>query len=197
MKNIKIKKDLIIVLIIIISPFAFYFHVLAPTTKVWDTKFFTIDAGYFENVKNYLWIYAYKTLTILMISIWFVTCKNWWRLVLLIPLSIEFSKFISFLNDRYNFLDNYGFAHSLPIFLMFSFLLLFIAKKLNYYSVNSNTRSELNDEIYKLMNDLSLFNRKESYKIKKKYDLIKKQKDKIEKKEYLCSLIELRNSINE
>nr|WP_321234832.1 hypothetical protein [uncultured Psychroserpens sp.] len=196
MRSFNIKKDIIIISIIIVSPFAFYFHVLAPKTKIWETILFTIDAGYFEKINNYLWIYSYKILTILMVSIWFITCKNWWRLAILFPLSFEFSHFISFLNDRYQFLSNYSHFHSIPIFLIFGFLLFLISKKLNYYSLKNNNKSKLNAEIYELMKDLSLFDRDKSQEIEKQFNLLKKEKDFINKKDYLVILINLRDKMD-
>ncbi|MDG5491645.1 hypothetical protein [Psychroserpens sp. SPM9] len=195
MEKIKLRKDLAIILILIISPFAFYLHVFAPKTQTWETLFFTIDAGYFEKVRNYLWIYSYKILTILIITIWFITCKYWWRLVLLIPLLFAVYNFISFINDRYEFYEDYQFVNSLPALIIYTLLIYFLSIKAGYYSSKKNIRSKLDSEIYYLMKELSIFKKSDSLFLKRQLRILKKEKETYEKKEYLIKLIELRDKM--
>ena len=197
MNIIKIKKDLIIILIIVVSPFAFYLHTLAPSNEqIWKTNYFTIDAGYFEYVRNYLWIYSYKILTILLLSVWLVTCKNWWRLFLFFPLSLEIYKFLGFIEERFNLFGNINYIESLPIFIIYAIILLLLSKKLNYYSSNKNFKSDLNLEIYNLMKDLSVFKSKDFKRVKSELNSLKKRKNFSNKKELLIELIALRDSVN-
>ncbi len=184
-------------LIIIISPFAFYLHLLSPNEEqVWETMFFTMDAGYFENIRNYLWIYSYKILTILLISLWFITCKNWWRFFLFVPLSWEIFKFTGFIDERYNFFNPHNYITSFPIFVLYAMLLIFISKKLNYYSKNKRFKTQLNSEIYLLMKELSVFRNSDSKELKEQLKRLRQQKDVLDKKVYLTKLLELRDSLS-
>lgn len=187
------KIDYFLIAIVIISPFAFYLHLLSPSdSKIWQNKLFTIDAGYFEYVQYYLWIYSYKFLTIILISTWFISCKYWWKMILLVPFSFEIFKLASFINDRYEFISDFNIYHSLPL-IAIGILILYVLNYKLKYSDHQKSDS-INFEIYQLMREISSFDNREVRKLANDYKLLKSQKKLLKKREYLKKLIELSDS---
>jgi hypothetical protein len=197
MKRITFKKDILVILIIIVSPIAFYHYMLAPSNaQIWEIGFFSINADYYERARDFLWISAYKILIVTLISVWFITCKYWWRYFLIISIAVEVQKYIYFLSFEIDFFENFKFIKSFVIIMSYIFLLLLISKKFNYYSRNINFKKELNNEIFSLMKDLSIPKKKEFLEVQKQIRILKKTKTDIEKREYLSKLIALRDRLS-
>ena len=188
-------KDLTIATIIILLPFLFYLYLLVPEVKVWETPFFTIESNYFDDVRIFVWTAMTKLLTLFILSIWFVTCKHWWRYAILIPISMESFKLIGTINDDINFFDEYEFITSLPFTIPFIIILFILAIRLNYYNLSKNLDISLDIEINNLIKELSSTN-SEAYKTKRnRFEALKKEKSNLKKKEYLKRLVALRNSL--
>ncbi len=186
------KIDYFFIVIIILSPFAFYLHLLAPDDmKVWDTFMFTIDAGYFEFVEYYLWIYSYKLLILILLIIWFLTCKHWWKFILCVPISFEIYKLVSFINDRYSLFEDYSIVDGLPFIMITILILLGIKKRLSYVPYDNNGMLNINFEIYELLKEISSKQKMNVKELKEEYKLLKEQKGRLEMREYLLKLIEL------
>ncbi|MGC1473442.1 MAG: hypothetical protein WA775_12690 [Psychroserpens sp.] len=195
MKKLKIKTDIVIVTFIVLMPFAFYLYLLAPyQTKIWTTSFFVIDAEYYELVRHYLWINFYLLTTLLVIAIWFLTCKYWWRYVLFVPLIFQVYQYLFFLNWKSMYYSGFNFYHSLLISIPILTLLHMLSKKMGYYSIKKNYKDELNKEIFHLMNDLSLFEQNDYLIANKQFEILKKKKNMISKRKYLSELLVLRDS---
>ncbi len=190
-------KDIIIATIIVALPFLFYLYRLAPETKVWETLIFRIDSNYYEGIDVFFWTLANKLLTLLILLIWFVTCKHWWRFAIIVPIIIECYKFLSILNDDLRYVDEFEFVYSLPLTIPLILFLVFLSKKLNYYSLSKSLNNELNDEINSLMNEFSNF-KTEDYKIiRKELNGLRDNKSVLDKEEYLKQLIVLRKKLIE
>ncbi|MBQ0786212.1 MAG: hypothetical protein KBT69_01835 [Oceanihabitans sp.] len=188
-------KDFSIVFIIVISPFLFFLYMLSPEkTGEWETWLFHINinnTGY--EVDEFLWCISTYFLITINLSLWFVSCKHWWRYVILIPIIIELEKInLIYYDLSYDILDykfHYSFILSIPI-IIFLFVL---SKKLNYYSLSKSINKQIDDEINVLMKHVSNYKTEDYKKYKKKLVLLRKQKINLDKKEYLIKLIKLRD----
>ncbi|WP_298901869.1 hypothetical protein [uncultured Psychroserpens sp.] len=191
-----LKKDIVIMLIIILLPFLFYLYNLAPRdTKIWKIWWFEIDSGMYEEVDYYVWLLAVKFLTLLILSIWFLTCKYWWRVILFIPLSVEVHK----INNTFTgveFGNTYSpiYLKSLIYSLFFICMLMFLSRKLKFYRRYNtlNVNRDINEELIKL----SKFDAKKYKLVKTNLLALEKRKDKLEKKKYLTELILLRDQLS-
>ena len=191
-----LKKDMMIMIIIILLPFLFYFYNLAPRdTKVWKIWGVKIDSGMYEEVDYYVWLLAVKFLTLVILSIWFLTCKHWWRAVLFIPIAVEVHK----INNTFVGVE-FGNTHS-PLYLksfiyslIFLFILMFLSRKLKFYK--SYDGLSLNKDINEELIKLSKFDIKNYKLIRKQLKELRKQKDKLDKKKYLAELIQLRDKLS-
>ncbi|MGB3606927.1 MAG: hypothetical protein WA775_12680 [Psychroserpens sp.] len=194
------KKDILILLCMIVLPFAFFTYNLLPDNSKTFTIFkITIDAGTLEFVKCYVWLLSVKLLTLVLLSIWFITCQKPWRIILLIPISFEIYKFCavvkfaeSGLNLDFNFVDN--FVDSLVVIIPYIILLIFFSRKIGYYTKvkNHKINLEINAKIAKSLKiDIKTYK-----EVDKSWANLKKCKKLHNKKDYLIKLIELRDQIS-
>ncbi|MCB0744336.1 MAG: hypothetical protein KDC67_10560 [Ignavibacteriae bacterium] len=194
-KSKRLKKDMFILFFIIALPFAFFIYNIAPEEiHVWKTSWFEIDSGYHKGVDYFLWILSVKFLTLSILSIWFVTCIHKWRMVILAPIFVEIYKIcvnISITHHGLNY--DFYFPKSLLISIPFSILLIFVSKKIGYYS-RFNTQS-LNEEISDSMIKISKFDSSIYKNIKKELNKLNKEKEAMDKKDYLIKLIALRDKM--
>ncbi len=192
--NYAFKNEIMTVSIIIIVPFLFYAYLIIPNEiDVYETSFITIYAGYYGSVQNFIYILFYKSMIIILLSVWLLTSKENWRFVILIPILFELYKFAGFIFERHNDYDEFNFNYSLKF--IFGYLLM-ISIILFFNKSNLNSDLDLPDEIRLISSQLSSFNKKDLNHIKNKYELLKLNKDKVEKREYLLKLIEFRDKLN-
>lgn len=80
----------IIAVFIIATPYFFYLYEGFPNIKVWKTSFFgidiTYDSNYYQSVNVVGWILFGKLIPLILLLIWFFTCKHWWYHSILIPI---------------------------------------------------------------------------------------------------------------
>ena len=141
-----------------------------------------------EDVQAIFWNMSLNLLTAFIICLWFITCKHWWRYLLIIPLIIEIYKFTQIFVV-------YNSSQSLPYSFVLILLLLIISKKAGFYSKSKNLSSELNMEISELMVKLSKVNKHKYVSIKEKLISLRSKKQTLGKKEYLAELIALQDSM--
>lgn len=188
-------KDVIIAIIIVALPFLFYLYNLVPSESIWTTRLFTIDSSYYDDVSVFAWTLMTKLMTFGFLSIWYITCKHWWRNAILIPIVIEIYKILVILDDEIQFLDNNEFIMSIPVTLPIIILLVYLSKKLNYFSLSKSLGNQLDDEIDNMIQELAVVRYKEYSLIKEKFELLKSQKQDLNKIEYLKKLIALKNNL--
>jgi len=165
--------------------------------SVWETKWFTIDAGYFEAVDYYIWLLFVKGLTISVLSLWYISSTYWWRFFLFTPVISEFNKVYGIIyTAKYNTgYDINFFFCSLVFSVPYVVLLYFVAKRFNYYKPNKTINNELNTEINEQILKLSKFNSKDYKSVKKEWQNLLKGKENMPKKEYLLKIMQLRNRL--
>ncbi len=78
----------IIAVIIAFSPYLFYLYEIFPAGPVWENSFFTYESKYYENVLTAAWTFFGKITPLVLLLIWFFTCKHWWYHVILVPITM-------------------------------------------------------------------------------------------------------------
>lgn len=92
-QSIKTKsKDLVLgstlAVLIATIPFLFYINDIFPDAAIWETSFFTYQSKYYESVNVFVWVLLGKLIPLLLLIVWFLTCKHWWYLVVLVPIAL-------------------------------------------------------------------------------------------------------------
>ncbi len=133
--------------IIAITPFLFYLYEGVPETEIWNTFLFTFESHWYDNANQAMWLITTKSIPLLLLFIWFFTCKHWWYHAILVPIAMyafQLSSFISL--DTANF-DGFSFVYFMPIMaIIIPSVYLIRARMFNKLNDAGKTMEELEDE---------------------------------------------------
>ena len=115
------KKSLIqggvIVLIIGCTPLIYYAYESFPNdSKVWETFLFTFTTKY-PSLYQYAWFLTGKVIPVILLLIWFFTCKHWWHWIILVPLSMYVFQLINILKQSFD-VDEVEIIYLIPIMMV-------------------------------------------------------------------------------
>ena len=109
-------------LIIAFSPYIFYLYEIFPSGRIWENSFFTYESKYYEDVLTAAWTYLGKIVPLLLLFIWFFTCKHWWYHVILVPIIMyAFQLITAFYQDAFlkiDLMDNNQLIYLAPFFII-------------------------------------------------------------------------------
>lgn len=137
------------------TPFLFYIYQFAPADSTqWETSFGTIKASGFNSVQSFLHALFTKATFVLLLGIWFLTARNWWKYAILIPLTMFLFQFIGVLNVELEYIDEYDFWYSLPIIIPILLFLIFISIRLSTkQDISASLKDEVDHEIHMMLSD--------------------------------------------
>ena len=150
-KDLTANKNLVIgsivATLIAITPYLFYLHESVPDTKIWDTFLFTYNSGYFESANVVMWILTGKLIPVLLLFIWFFTCRHWWYHTLLVPIAMYIYQILILLNDDLSYVDQFQLIYLVPVMaIIIPSIYLLRAKIFNKINNATKTMQELEDE---------------------------------------------------
>ncbi|MGV6831745.1 MAG: hypothetical protein ACWA5P_09310 [bacterium] len=103
---------------IAITPYLFYLYESVPEVKVWDTFLFTYDSNYFQDANWVAWLFVGKIIPLLLLFIWFFTCRHWWYHALLVPIAMYVYQIFGLFNDDLQYYDSFQLMHLVPVMAM-------------------------------------------------------------------------------
>lgn len=107
----------IVVLIIASTPILFYLYKEFPSDNaVWDTFLFTIETSY-TSVYHLAWYVTGKAIPLLLLFIWFFTCKHWWHWIILVPIAMYSFQLWGIINES-NKMDEVELIYILPLMMI-------------------------------------------------------------------------------
>ncbi len=181
--------DYIIILIILSVKLIFYIPELM-TNEQLNTKVF----GFEFNLRLILWFLAVKLQLIILLFIWHYTSRHWWKIAIMIPLTLEVFKFIGFLNIKFENFDEVDFITSIPVTIPIVLSLLYLSNKLNKYINHQVVYEKLNTEIDLVFKEMH-YNNNDELILKLEFSNLKKNKKNFDKAEYLEKLLKLRSKL--
>lgn len=120
----------VIVLIISSTPFLFYAYESFPEVKIWETSFFTLKTSY-ESVAHLAWYFSGKAIPLILLFIWFFTCKHWWHWIILVPIAMYAFQLWGIINENAG-LDELELYYIIPLMMILvPFVYLIRAKLFN------------------------------------------------------------------
>ena len=154
-----------IALLIAISPYIFYLYEIFPDGPVWENSFFIYESKYYENVLTAAWTYLGKITPLMLLFIWFFTCKQWWYHVILIPIAMyTFQLVVAFYEDVYmdtaRFMDIDGLIYLAPFFLII-LVIVYLVRIQIFDRIYGIDLSELNETDVSIFNNMSTREEKE------------------------------------
>ena len=194
MKDFKRTDILISVLIILVTLLYFYISLFIPEgMKTVNILGFEIGSFGFIDFESFVSFIKTKILIILFASIWFLTCKYWWKPAILILIIIEFVKIGITFNVNIDKIDVIDYLISFPITIPFILMLLYISHKLNSYNLKNELRAQIDSEIDEVFFQIENVKIKELKELKMSLSKIKKEKEIMSPEKYLKELILIRN----
>lgn len=107
----------IIVLIITCTPFIYYAYESFPLdSRVWETPFFTLSTKY-PSYYQYAWFLTGKIIPVIILLLWFFTCKHWWHWIILVPLSMYVFQLFGIIKQNYT-VDEVEIIYVIPIMMI-------------------------------------------------------------------------------
>ena len=112
----------IIAITIAFSPYLFYLYEIFPNGPIWENSFFRYESKYYLDVLTAAWTFLGKIVPLLLLLIWFFTCKHWWYHAILIPASMyAYQLVVAVYQDVYLdsafFMDTDGLIYLAPFFI--------------------------------------------------------------------------------
>ncbi|WP_246288491.1 hypothetical protein [Winogradskyella costae] len=140
-------KGTIIATIIASTPLLFLVHESVPDEEVWNTFFGTYESGLWESAQYAMWVYTGKLIPLILIIIWFFTCRHWWYHVLLVPIVMYSFQIITSINAELKNTDENQLLFLLPVMvLVVPSIYLIRAKMFNKINTADKTLEELEEE---------------------------------------------------
>jgi len=139
----------VISLLIVLSPLLFYAYQLFPNVPVWETDTFTFTSHYFQSVQVFFWTFLSKLTPVLLLMIWFATCKYWWHHAIVVPIAMMWFQIIGLFNDEIFYKDTIEKPYVAIIILVITFLLYVVrrglAEKIGLKELDDEIENEINN----------------------------------------------------
>ncbi len=128
----KIFLESIFVFFIALSPFLYKIYDYLPEDPEATISIFgvVIDNNGFHDVSTYIWFLMSKIVPLYLMVFWFMTAKNWWYHIILIPIAMYAFQVFEVVFDSGDFVDTENIWWLLPICMVIIPLVYFIRIKL-------------------------------------------------------------------
>lgn len=137
----------IIATLIAITPYLFYLYESVPSEKVWDTFLFTYDSGFYNDANVSIWVLTGKIVPLLLLVIWFFTCRHWWYHTLLVPISMYSYQIYTTIASDMRYFDSDQLIYLIPLMaIIIPSIYLIRAKLFNEINTVSKSLEELENE---------------------------------------------------
>lgn len=137
----------IVATIIATSPYLFYSYESVPDTPVWNTFLFTYNSGNFQNANVAFWILTSKFVPLLLLLIWFFTCKHWWFHAIIVPIAMYSYQIFMTLKQDLMYVDHNQLIYLIPLMaIIVPSIYLIRAKMFNEINTANKSLEELEDE---------------------------------------------------
>lgn len=129
------------------SPYLFYLYEYAPKGETWKTLLFTYNSVGYKDVYTALWLITGKALPLILLIIWFFTCRQWWYHSLLVPITMYTYQLVAILNEDGQFVDQFQLIYLIPIMaIIIPSIYLIRAQMFNKLNDADKTFEELEEE---------------------------------------------------
>ena len=142
----------IIIFLIMLAPYLLYVHESIPSSiRVYESFLGAIDGGdNYGEAQIYIYFLLAKFVPLFLLTIWFVTNKNWWGHGLIIPISVYLFQFIVVLNDSEQYMMEVEFIYTIPITVIVMVVLYFIRSKMAIFIQAVDLKKEMDAHMKEL-----------------------------------------------
>jgi len=138
----------IIATFIAITPSFLPSYESAPSVAACKPSFFNYDSKSWGDVRLVMWIFTSKIIPLMLIIIWFFTCRHWWYHALLVPIIMYLYQIFVLFNDDLNYIDELQFIYMLPVMaIVIPSIYLIRAKIFDKLNTVDKSMQDLEDEL--------------------------------------------------
>ncbi len=172
--RLRVKRKIIIesvfVFFIAISPFLYKIYDFMPKEPEETISIFgfVIDNHGFSDVATYFWFLMSKIIPLYLMVFWFMTAKNWWYHIILIPIAMYAFQVFEVVFDSDDYVDTENIWWLLPILMVIIPIVYFIRIKLYDKYVHGIDLEAMEAELKGLKEKQQAMKEKEELKNSKK-----------------------------
>ncbi len=172
--RLRVKRKIIIesvfVFFIAISPFLYKIYDFMPKEPEETISIFgfVIDNHGFSDVATYFWFLMSKIIPLYLMVFWFMTAKNWWYHIILIPIAMYAFQVFEVVFDSDDYVDTENIWWLLPILMVIIPIVYFIRIKLYDKYVHGIDLEAMEAELKGLKDKQQAMKEKEDLKNSKK-----------------------------
>ncbi|UJH67223.1 hypothetical protein [Allomuricauda sp. SCSIO 65647] len=179
----RIKKKLLIegflAFLITVTPLFFYGYKYIPAgIEEWKFLGITIGANGFLDVSDSIYYYFTKIVPLLLLVLWFVTCKHWWYHAILIPIAMYSFQLLRVLTYESNKIDENEIMYVIAVTMVVVPIVYFIRVKLVDKHVHGIDLKAMDTEL-KLL--------KEKEAVRKELEKLERRRENLSKKSATAS----------
>jgi len=137
----------LIIAFMLFLPYAFYLYKAFPEVEIYETSLFTLRGGEYGSVRDFMYFVFAKSIPLILLLIWFTTCKHWWYYSIAIPIAVYTFQLIGIFNDSVGIIDEMEFIYSLPFTLTILVILFFVRSKIRVYLKATDLKKQADDLI--------------------------------------------------
>ncbi len=142
-ESLSLRTGSVIAILIIITPYLFYLYEGFPDVKIWKTSFFTYQSNAYGSIYILAWTLTSKLIPLMLLLIWFFTCKHWWYHALMVPICMYVFQTYSTLNEDLLFTDT-NEIYILAFIVFFSLIFLYTVRTRIFDKIHNINLHELN-----------------------------------------------------
>ena len=142
-----LKTGSFIIAFMLFLPYAFYIYKYIPDVKTYEIGDYTFVSNYYESVRYFSHALFTKLIPLLLLLIWFTTCKHWWYHSIAIPIAVYVFQLVSVINDDVEFNDEYEFIYSLPFTIILLGILYYIRNRISTYLKAIDLKTQVDQKI--------------------------------------------------
>lgn len=147
----------LVTFLIAVSPFIFYVYRNFPEdSDTWEIFFFTFRSVHYSSIHMAVWNFMNKFVPLYLLLLWFLTCRHWWKYIILIPMTLYIFQLYSILNSSIKYADEMEIYWLIPVILVTAAVVHTLRLKLFYKVIRGVDLEKLDKELesYEADNDL-------------------------------------------
>ncbi|NNL01838.1 MAG: hypothetical protein HKP39_06145, partial [Eudoraea sp.] len=114
---------------------------------------FKISSNGFNDVQTFIWIVSRKFIVMVFLSLWFITCKYWWKYAILSPLLLFTYQFWEAFQNVES-IDAIGNAKVFPLVLLSVLLVIITSRLVKYQTSLLEFYESINTEVDQIIEEL-------------------------------------------
>jgi hypothetical protein len=182
--------------VILVIPLLAYVYFLFPEVKEVKVFNYTFTSNYYEDIQVFIWVLSQKLIFVITFLLWYLTCKHWWKNILLVPLVFFVSQLIVVINDDYHIIDEHEIFFSIVISIPIVYGFYMLIKKIKSLIASKRMNNDLEYEIEDLIKELSTQNKNHYVSLKQRLEALRTSKPSLDKKHYLKELLKLKDQFS-